>query len=478
MTKRETEPSAPPATGSKTTFDVTSAGRSSTRAANVAALACVAIAWIITLPRLVPSTFGDHGTFISVAERLLAGDRLYVDVWDNKDPFFFVALALGRTVSPLGDIALEAFWVLVASWSTLLMARSAGADRRLALATGFGAIPLVLTGPAYEPGMTHLPGVALCLAVVMCAVRSRWVLAGVLVGLLLLTKLILAPIAAGALLVVALHRGRAGGTGLLGAIAGCLGLLLVGLGTMWLRGELPGWISNFALNRAYADGELGDSQYGSAVGHLLRAFPEDGRGAGTVTISAIALILIGVRRSWTPGWPTALAHEAVPDSGATPRTISPAVLWDLTLVSLMLSLAVLATTATWPHHAQTLSIPGALALALVATRLSGVIHGWRVLAVLLVAGYATAGALHPYFYLNALRGMPTSMQQLQRESPESAVLDSLPQVRTYARAQLQSASIPRRWYVATLPRTSAGKVARAAVRAGLIDGTLDARPLP
>ena len=78
----------------------------------------------------------------------------------------------------------------------------------LALVTGLGAIPLVLTGPAYEPGMTHLPGVALCLAVVMCAVRSRWVLAGVLVGLLLLTKLILAPIAAGALLVVALHRGE------------------------------------------------------------------------------------------------------------------------------------------------------------------------------------------------------------------------------------------------------------------------------
>jgi hypothetical protein len=71
---------------------------------------------------------------------------------------------------------------------------------------------------------------------------------------------------------------------------------------------------------------------------------------------------------------------------------------------------------------------------LVATRLSGVLQGWRVLAVLLVAAYATAGALHPYFYLNALRGMPTSMQLLQRESPESAVLDSLPQVRTYARA--------------------------------------------
>lgn len=51
------------------------------------------------------------------------------------------------------------------------------------------------------------------------------------------------------------------------------------------------------------------------------------------------------------------------------------------------------------------------------------------------------------------------------------------QLRTEARLRLQTAALPRRWYVATLPRTSAGKIARAAIRAGLIDGTLDAQPL-
>ena len=50
-------------------------------------------------------------------------------------------------------------------------------------------------------------------------------------------------------------------------------------------------------------------------------------------------------------------------------------------------------------------------------------------------------------------------------------------LRTEARSRLQSAALPRRWYVATLPRTSAGKIARAAIRAGLIDGTLDAHEL-
>ena len=178
----------------------------------VTAAAAVVVAWVIALPRLVPSTFGDHGTYISVAERLLAGDRLYVDVWDNKDPLFYGdALALGRLASPLGDILLEVTWVLGLALSVLVLARAAGARRNLAFVAGLGATPLLLTGPAYESGMTHLPGLALLLGEVACAVRSRWVVAGALVGLLLLTKLILAPVALGALLVVALHRRATGG---------------------------------------------------------------------------------------------------------------------------------------------------------------------------------------------------------------------------------------------------------------------------
>jgi hypothetical protein len=79
-------------------------------------------------------------------------------------------------------------------------------------------------------------------------------------------------------------------------------------------------------------------------------------------------------------------------------------------------------------------VPGACALALVATRLSGAVTGWRPAAVLLVAGYATAGALHPYFSLTAARGLPSSVQLLQRDSPASAIIAEHPQVRTYARA--------------------------------------------
>ncbi|WP_028785683.1 hypothetical protein [Terracoccus sp. 273MFTsu3.1] len=421
---------------------------SAASAASVRVVTVVAIvlAWVVTLPRLVPSTFGDHGTYVSVAERLLAGDRLYVDVWDNKDPLFYYALALGRLVSPLADVALEVLWVLGAGLSVLVLARSAGANRGLALVAGLGATPLLLTGPPYESGMTHLPGLALLLASVACAVRSRWVAAGVLVGLLLLTKLILAPVVAGALLVVALHRRPTGGlAGLARAAAGASALLAVGLGAMWLRGELPGWVENFRLNADYAEGELAASQYGPVIGHLLRAFPEDGRGAGTVTIATLVVVLLAIPRSWRrprpDDGPVIGAATTTPRDPATPApNISAAVLWDLVVVSLTLGLVVIAATATWPHHAQTLSAPGGFAVALVATRLSGMAVGWRAPLVVLLTGYLTAGALHPYFSLTTARTVPANVQLLQRESPDSVVLDSLAGVRTYARAGANDAT--------------------------------------
>ena len=46
----------------------------------------------ITVPQaqsIGPQPNGDYGFFTAVAERLVAGDRLYVDIWDNKDPFVF-----------------------------------------------------------------------------------------------------------------------------------------------------------------------------------------------------------------------------------------------------------------------------------------------------------------------------------------------------------------------------------------------------
>ncbi len=224
-----------------------------TSAAHVAALAAIAVAWLVTLPRLVPSTLrrprhlhlrrgasscrrpalrrrlGQQGPIL-LRRPCARQDRLPARGHRDRG-------ICGCLWPPRGPLARHV---------------RRGADRRLALVTGFRAIPLVLTGPAYGAGMTHLPGVALCLAVAPwpCARAGSWQACS---GAPAATEELILPIAAGALLTAAWHHRT-----WLGVVRAALAPSpspSVGLGAMWLRGELPGWISNPGLNRAYADGD-------------------------------------------------------------------------------------------------------------------------------------------------------------------------------------------------------------------------------
>ena len=81
-------------------------GRVST--ARVAVAGALAAAVSIAALRVTPQVWGDPGVWLSVAARLLDGDRLYADVLDNKDPFFFYSYALSLRVAGVrGPFALE-----------------------------------------------------------------------------------------------------------------------------------------------------------------------------------------------------------------------------------------------------------------------------------------------------------------------------------------------------------------------------------
>ena len=70
---------------------------------------------------------GDQGVFLSIAARLLDGDRLYAEVIDNKDPLFFYAHAGAFWVGGWrGPPALDALWLGVAALSFALLAPRAG----------------------------------------------------------------------------------------------------------------------------------------------------------------------------------------------------------------------------------------------------------------------------------------------------------------------------------------------------------------
>ena len=64
--------------------------------------------WVMLFPRLIPSMSSDRGIFVSVAERLLAGDRLYAQVFDNKEPLFYYLVAAQRALGPVGEGLAEA----------------------------------------------------------------------------------------------------------------------------------------------------------------------------------------------------------------------------------------------------------------------------------------------------------------------------------------------------------------------------------
>ena len=44
--------------------------------------------WILRIPLTIPSLSADRGVYVSSAERLLAGDKLYSEIFEAKDPIF------------------------------------------------------------------------------------------------------------------------------------------------------------------------------------------------------------------------------------------------------------------------------------------------------------------------------------------------------------------------------------------------------
>ena len=78
------------------------------------ALALAAFFGLVLFTRLVPLTVGDREIFVSVGERLVAGDVLYAGVFDNKDPLFYYLVALERAAGPLAEYLAELAFVLIA----------------------------------------------------------------------------------------------------------------------------------------------------------------------------------------------------------------------------------------------------------------------------------------------------------------------------------------------------------------------------
>lgn len=310
-----------------------------------AGLVAVLLVWVALLPRITPVVESDRGIFVSVAARLLDGDRLYNDVWDNKDPFFYYTVLPGRIFGPVADTMAEMAWLVVACLSISAIVKSETTPV-LRLVVAFLATPVILTANAYLPGYTELPGVAVCLAVAALALRRRPFLAGILVGVLIYLKLIYLPVA----LVLAVSqlvfqrdvRGLARFTG--------GGLLSAGIGAVTLiaQGEFKAYLHALTMNVQYATGPIVGGPW-AALGHLELAMTR----SSEIEIATAAVIVVGV---------VLLAKLKRIELDPAQKQL----VW-LSALATMSCLAVLAVTGLWEHHALLLHVPALLALSLLAT---------------------------------------------------------------------------------------------------------------
>jgi hypothetical protein len=118
-------------------------------------LAAVLAIWIGILPRLVVPDrhLTDRGVYVSVAERLLAGDILYSGVYDNKEPLFYFFVAIQRVLGSWAEPAAEAMLIAIAATATYFIALKVS-TQWTAVAISFIAVPIIVTGSNYYPGIS------------------------------------------------------------------------------------------------------------------------------------------------------------------------------------------------------------------------------------------------------------------------------------------------------------------------------------
>jgi hypothetical protein len=312
---------------------------------SILTLACAIPTWFFVGSSAVMSRAIDGGIFLSLAAGLGRGLPLYSGVWENKDPLFPVAMLAASRVSPTGPFVMDWFWVPLAAFGGWLVARSLMSGDR-ALFVGLVLIPFVMVGPFYVAGWSNTPGTALILLGLGLAMARRGVAAGVVIGLVAFTRLIEWPIGLACLLVLLLiPTMRRVGVRALSAMVATMAATLVALAAV---GWLAPYINALQRNRAYASDVIAYFGFDpSPVGHLKKLAGEWQTSYWiAMTVIVCCALLLAAVLLMRPSWRT-------PERGLL-------AVW--LVVSVVGTVGLLAFTYVWPHHAQAVSLPTALAV--------------------------------------------------------------------------------------------------------------------
>jgi hypothetical protein len=323
--------------------------------------ATIVFAWVLRLPRTTPGISADRGMFASYAERVLAGDKLYVDVWYPKDPIFIWILALGRYLSPTADVVIENLWLLMASYAVYKIGSQFDLSKNTSIVCGFLLTPTILVGGNYYPGYSHLPGISLTLLIIALALSNKFTYSGILISVLFFTKIMVVPVAALLLsFVVFSERSK---KVLIKLILGCLIGLFAVLSILGIRGEFKGYITTVIWNFSYSSGDVYPNWI-YPLAHILRA---SNSMSWTLIIFVILILLIN------------RFNQSSFSNGS--KHLGNNYLQKLTLISLIASLIVLGVSGMWDHHNQILYVPGVLSILLISKYMQEAINRKEILAM-------------------------------------------------------------------------------------------------
>lgn len=222
--------------------------------------ACLAAAVLLAALRVEPQVWGDPGVWLSVGARLLEGDRLYADVFDNKDPLFFYSYAAALWVGGVrGPFVLEVLWLALGTLGMALALRTLRVGA-LAMLAGAVVYPFALTAAWYVPGATMVPALGLAPFALWLWVRGSRSGAGAVVVVTMLLKLNLGLVVAAPLLACLAFRteGTSRRRQALDALAGAAVAVLLAAIVLASRGELRAYLDTIAYNVHYSNAGVHD----------------------------------------------------------------------------------------------------------------------------------------------------------------------------------------------------------------------------
>lgn len=381
--------------------------------------------------RLIPDPSSDRAVFVSVSEYLLSGNRLYVDIYDNKDPLFFYAVSMQRLLGLVGEYLFELIMVIIAAVSAHNISRIVEhtvTKRKLLLLV---AVPLLVTGGFWSPGLTHLPAIACSLLACSLFLRKKMLFAGGFIGLVAFTKVIMFPLPVAFCLTYEIilwdkENSRAHFNRM---VIGFTSISVITIIILLTRHELLAYLQAQQNNFLYANNVLVDnSNLGNSFASHLRTVFLGSKGKLLLLFSLIASISFSVY----------IATQSKVGKKIKAFLIG-------TFATYIISIIILGFTGSWDQHLQLMYFSQTLMLIYIAIdlNLKKAFTNLSFGIAIVVLAILLSGTLDLRHYVSSPREIMRKISYLTQESPETKAFRAIyPNGTGFARLGQNSNVIP------------------------------------